>query len=288
MSNVNLATTIVRLSFAKGNDEIYVGKTKNNNFTFVGEIVYSEDLTISHYNKLFDVDGSTCVGSVGTICIADNEKTNALIEQVESIQAARPVNARGNKYPFVFLRVLTNGAIIFNKGVNGEKHRLTFLDVELIEVEGDAPDEVVRVESPQLTRNLSNYGTVRYRRPKLNGKSVLAQTNVALDSAAIANSASVGVANISNSINAETPSFNTNIISKPQASAPVKAKSSLHAPLLSPTGVAQENATLEEAEKHNVISQQDKLNMISVAMKTAGMSGSEIAEALKAELELVF
>lgn len=238
MSNVNLATTIVRLSFAKGNDEIYVGKTKNNNFTFVGEIVYSEDLTVSHYNKLFDVDGSTCVGSVGTICIADNEKTNALIEQIESIQAARPVNARGNKYPFVFLRVLTNGPIIFNKGLNDEKHRLTFLDVELIEVESDAPDEVVRVESPQLTRNLSNYGTVRYHRPKLNGKSVLAQTQVAQESAAIANA---------------VPSFNTKTVEI------VK-------------------------EKEGKQSEQYKLAAIASAMRAAGLSPIEIANALREQV----
>ena len=258
MSNVNLATTIVRLSFAKGSDEIYVGKTKNNNFTFVGEIVYSEDLIVSHYNKLFDVDGSTCVGSVGTICIADNEKTNALIEQIESIQAARPVNARGNKYPFVFLRVLTNGPIIFNKGLNGEKHRITFLDVELIEVESDAPDEVVRVENPQLTSNLSNYGTVRYRR-KTNknipntaiaspsSRGLKAQTKVAVDSADIAN---------------EVPSFNTKTI-KPHV---------------------EEITPQVEQSIDSLNSEQDKLNAIAVAMGAAGMSSAEIANALKEQV----
>ncbi len=282
MSNINLTTTIVRLSFAKGSNEIYVGKTKNNNFTFVGEIVYSEDLTVSHYNKLFDVDGSTCVGSVGTICIADNEKTNALIQVIESIQAARPVNARGNKYPFVFLRVVTNGTIIFNKGVNGEKHRLTFLDVELIEVEADAPDEVVELKSPQLTRNLSNYGTVRYRR-KTNenipntaiaspsSRRLEAQTKVAVDSANIAN---------------EVPSFNTKTIETephieeitPQVERPSPHSSGRMTEAL---GEQSQNSS------NSLNSQQDKLNAIAVAMKAAGMSGIEIAQALKEEMSLV-
>ncbi len=252
MFDNNLSTTIIRLAFAKGADQIHVGLTKKGNKTFVGEIVYSEELTISHYNKLFNVEGNSVVGSVGTICVADDEEANNLIEQIESIQAARPVNARGNKYPFVFLRVATNGSerdIIFNKGVNGEKHRLTFLEVECVEVEADAPDEVVGLESPQfpqLVNSRSNYGTVRYR----------PQTKAPLHGVEAQTKAAIASANIASAV----PSFNTKTIEAPQV----------------------------EETSQSLDSQQDKLNAIAVAMKAAGMSGAEIAQALKAELELVF
>lgn len=165
MTNSNLQTVVIRLAFRKGSDEISAGLTKNNNVTLVGEILHSSDLTVSHYNKLFNVDGASCVGSVGTVCISDREVADALIEEINSIQVARPVNARGNKYPFVFIRVVTDGDVIFNKGVGSEAHRLSFLDVECVEVEAEAPDEVVRIATSQVPANNSRsaYGTVKYR-----------------------------------------------------------------------------------------------------------------------------
>ena len=161
----NIQTAIIRLAFRKGSDEIHVGLTKQGNKTFIGKIVYSEDLVVSHYNQLVNVSGQSVEGNVGTICIADDEEADRLIKQIESIQANRLVNERGNKYPFVFLRVVTDGLVIYNKGNRDEKDRLTFLDVELIEVEEDAPTEVAQIEKraalPQVTA--ARYGTVSYQ-----------------------------------------------------------------------------------------------------------------------------
>ncbi|MEM8720400.1 MAG: hypothetical protein AAGE84_14030 [Cyanobacteria bacterium P01_G01_bin.39] len=286
-NNNNIQSVIIRIAFAKGSDEIHVGLTKNGNKTFVGEIVYSDNLLVSQYNKLFEVDGESIVGSVGTICVADDEEANALIEQIESIQAARPVNARGNKYPFLFLRVMTEGDIIFNKGVGGAPNRLSFLDVELIEVEGDAPDEVLGLDKPQLTNRVSNYGTVKYRRnriphnrqqsspsarrstptsgiPGVSREYPSVQTNVVQEAAnlanevsvaAVANSASVGAAN-----SEVAPSFNTKTVE------------------------VEGNIPISPQDIDSQDSPQDKLNAIAVAMKAAGLSPLEIALALKEQV----
>ncbi|PSB10364.1 hypothetical protein C7B62_09525 [Pleurocapsa sp. CCALA 161] len=264
-----MTSIIVRLAFAKGADQIHVGLTKNGNKTFVGEIVHSDDLVVSHYNKLFEVDGNSCVGSVGTICIASDEVANDLIEDIEAIQAARPVNARGNKYPFVFLRVLTEEDIIFNKGVGGAPHRLTFLDVECINVEADAPDEIVAIEPPATHKFAersavvvprSSYGTVKYRPQVLAPH--FAQRSAARRGLEVSSSATQKFAERS-----AVPSFNRNVVETPQVNAEGVVEKSLE-------GKGQ--------------SRQDKLNAIAVAMKAAGMSSLEIAQALKAELELVF
>ena len=277
MTNSNLQSVIIRLSFRKGSTEIHAGLTKNNNITLVGEILHSSDLVVSHYNKLFEVDGNSCVGSIGTVCIADRDVANSLIEEINSIQAARTVNARGNRYPFVFLRVVSDGDIIFNRGVGDAPHRLSFLDVELIEVEADAPDEVVRIETPQVQApSRSTYGTVRYR-PQVKA-TLSAQTEAARSSiespSPLGEQREIARAGLSSpsptSHEAETeadstvPTFNTKTID-----------------------VEEEGSKGNESEDSQD-SQQDKLNAIAVAMKAAGMSGSEIAQALKAELELVF
>ncbi len=266
MSNNNMTTTIIRLAFAKGSDEIYVGKTQKGNYTFVGEIVHSENLVISHYNKVVEVTGESCVGSVGTLCLANNEEANSLIEEIESIQAARPFNSRGNKYPFVFIRVIIDGDIIFNKGVGGAPHRLTFLDVECIEVEADAPDEVVQVETPQVvapSRNSrSSYGTVRYR-PQV-------KVNTSTSVEAARSGLEVSSNDVTPLVDARrvAPSFNRNIVES--------------------VGQVEEQSLDSLDSLDSSDSQQDKLNAIAVAMKAAGMSGVEIAQALKKELELVF
>ena len=164
MTNSNLQTSIIRLAFAKGSDEIHAGWTKKGNITLVGEIVHSDDLVVSHYNRLVNADGSSVVGAVGTVCIADSDLADELIEDINSIQAERVANERGNKYPFVFLRVVTEGDIIFNKGVGGMPHRLSFLDVELIELESEAPDELTLFDNLSPVNNSrSAYGTVKYR-----------------------------------------------------------------------------------------------------------------------------
>ena len=279
MSNNNMTTTIVRLAFAKGSDEIYVGKTQKGNYTFVGEIVYSEDLVISHYNKVVEVTGESCVGSVGTLCLANNEEANSLIEEIESIQAARPFNSRNNKYPFVFIRVITDGDIIFNKGIGGAPHRLTFLDVECIEVEGEAPDEVVQIETPQVQApSRSTYGTVRYRRPR---------PQVQPNTSASVEAARSGLEVSSNDV---TPLVDPRIL----RSAPNSVRSSEGMKRrVAPSFNRNIVESVEEVEEQpldsldSLDSQQDKLNAIAVAMKAAGMSAAEIAQALKAELELV-
>ncbi|MEM8722202.1 MAG: hypothetical protein AAGE84_23390 [Cyanobacteria bacterium P01_G01_bin.39] len=263
MYNNNLSITIVRIAFAKGSDQIHVGLTKNGNKTFVGEIVYSEELTISHYNKLLNVDGNNLVGCVGTICIADDDEANALISQIESIQAARPVNSRGNKYPFVFLRVITDGNegdIIFNKGVGGAPHRLTFLNVECI--------EVVQVETPQVVApSRSSYGTVRYR------------PQVKANTSASVKTARAGLEVSSNDV---TPHVDARILRSEGMKRRVAP--SFNRNIVESVGEVEEQS-LESLD--SLDSQQDKLNAIAVAMKAAGMSGAEIAQALKAELELV-
>lgn len=278
MSNNNMTTTIVRLAFAKGSTEIHAGLTKNNNITLVGELVYSSDLVVSHYNREFEVNGNSCVGAVGTIVFADHETAGQLIDEINSIQEARPVNRRGNRYPFVFLRVVTDGDIIFNKGVGGAPHRLSFLDVECVEVESDAPDEVVQLEtrftsqvavnSGSSRNSRSAYGTVRYRRPK---------ATLRVGDAAQVKAAREGLKKDDLSLRKNeqdvqkleddlVPTFNTKTVD-----------------------VVEERSKGSDSEDSSDCqdSQQDKLNAIAVAMKAAGMSSAEIAQALKAELNLV-
>ncbi len=229
-----IQTSIIRLAFRKGSDEIHVGLTKQGNKTFIGEIVYSEDLVVSHYNQLVNVSGQSVEGNVGTICIADDEEADLLIEQIETIQANRPINERGNKYPFVFLRVLTDGLVIYNKGNKDEKDRLTFLDVELIEVEEDAPPEVAQIEKrialPQTAA--ARYGTVSYQAVRHNRK------------------------------NNNQERVWSNHRRKQEVVEPTQVSISSDSP-------------------------QDKLNMVASAMRSAGMSPIEIAEALKEQVEAV-
>lgn len=271
MTNSNLQSVVIRLAFRKGSDEIHAGLTKNNNVTLVGEILHSSDLTVSHYNKLFNVAGNSCVGSVGTVCISDREVADSLIEEINSIQVVRPTNNRGNKYPFVFIRVVTDGDIVFNKGVGGEAHRLSFLDVECVEVEADAPDEVVRVETPSMsnTSSRSSYGTVRYRPQVQAARSSIEQREIAragLSSHSPAEHEAEMEATPSSQMEAHSsiPTFNTKTID-----------------------VVEEGSGSKESQDSQD-SQQDKLNAIAVAMKAAGMNSAEIAQALKKELELVF
>ena len=120
-----------------------------------------------------------------------------------------------------------------------------------------------------ITRNLSNYGTVRYRR-KTNenipntaiaspsSRRLEAQTKVAVDSAALASQMEANIAS-------EVPSFNTKTIE-----------------------IEPHIEEITPQVEQSIDSQQDKLNAIAVAMRAAGMSSAEIAQALKAELELVF
>ncbi|MCC0177809.1 hypothetical protein I4641_12555 [Waterburya agarophytonicola K14] len=225
----NIQTAIIRLAFRKGSDEIHVGLTKQGNKTFIGEIVYSQDLVVSHYNQLVSISGQSVEGNVGTICIADDEEADLLIEQIESIQANRPLNERGNKYPFVFLRVVTDGLVIYNKGNREEKDRLTFLDVELIEVEEDAPPEVAQIKRrtilPQTA--VARYGTVSYQAVRHSRKN----------------------------------NNQERVWSNPRRF---------------PSVVEPIEIPLD--------SQQDKLNMVASAMRSAGMSPLEIAEALKEQV----
>ena len=158
-----------------------------------------------------------------------------LIEQIETIQANRPVNERGNKYPFVFLRVVTDGLVIYNKGNREEKDRLTFLDVELIEVEEDAPPEVAQIEKravlPQTIA--ARYGTVSYQAVRHSRKNKTNQERVW-----------------------------SNPRRKQEVVEPTQVSISSDSP-------------------------QDKLNMVASAMRSAGMSPIEIAEALKEQVGAV-
>lgn len=235
----NIQTAIIRLAFRKGSDFIHVGLTKQGNKTFIGEIVYSEDLVVSHYNQLVSVSGQSVEGNVGTICIADDEEADRLIEQIESIQAKRLANERGNKYPFVFLRVVTEGLVIYNKGNKDEKDRVTFLDVELIEVEENAPYEVAQIDR----------------------RDILPQTNAARLSSQ-SQSARYGTVSYQAVRNSRKNKTNQERVwNNPRRTPPV----------VEPTEIPLD-------------SQQDKLNMVASAMRSAGMSPLEIAEALKEQV----
>ena len=239
----------IRLAFKKGSDNIHVGFTQLGNKTLTGEIMASDDLIVNHQMSFTNLSGEGAIGKVGTVCIASDEEADALIDKIDAIQAARSINARGNKYPFVYLKVSTEGTIIFNRGLDSGPDRLTLLDVELIEVHGNPPDAVVQIEKPIVSvpssvedvKAASRYGTVNYRAVR----KLRAQNNIAKASANIANGMSAP-SNVD-----ETPSFNTKTV------------------------------------EVSVEPQQDKLNAIAVAMRAAGMSGLEIAQALKVEMSLV-
>lgn len=269
----NLTTVYIRLAFKKGSDNIHVGFTQLGNKTLTGEIMASDDLIVNHQLSMTGLSGEGAVGKVGTICIASDEEADRLIEEIDSIQAGRPVNARGNKYPFVYLEVLTEGDIIFNRGLNGGVDRLTFLDVECVEVHADAPEAVVQIEKPVVrsssmadARAANSYGTVSYREVR---KSRLAQMEAAAHSvrrtgarSSVDNTTPLRVENaFPTEAHSPVPTFNTKTID-----------------------VVKEGSESKDSPD----SQQDKLNAIAVAMKAAGMSGAEIAQALKKELELVF
>jgi len=274
----NLTTVYIRLAFKKGSDNIHVGFTQLGNKTLTGEIMASDDLIVNHQMSFTNLSGESAIGKVATVCIASDEEADALINKIDAIQAARPVNARGNKFPFCWLELATEGTIIFNRGLNGGVDRLTFLDVELVEVHADAPDAVVQIEKPVVSvpaassprrgasiedaSAASRYGTQDYRAVR----KLRAQNSIAQASANIANSSTLGEAS-----SQVAPSFNTNVIE------------AVHSSQKDAPRVGQ---SIDSQDSSN--SQQDKLNAIAVAMKAAGMSSAEIAQALKAELELVF
>lgn len=266
----NLITVYIRLAFKKGSDNIHVGFTQLGNKTLTGEIMASDDLIVNHQMSFTNLSGESAIGKVATVCIASDEEADALIDKIDAIQAARPVNARGNKFPFCWLELATEGTIIFNRGLNGGVDRLTFLDVELVEVHADAPDAVVQIEKPVVSvpssiedaRRANNYGTQNYRAVR----KLRAQNPIAQASANIANSSTLGEAS-----SQVAPSFNTNVIE------------AVHSSQKDAPRVGQSIDSQDSSD-----SQQNKLNAIAVAMKASGMSSAEIAQALKAELELVF
>ena len=161
-----MQTIIIRLSFSKGSDNIHVGLTRKDNLTLTGEIVYCEDLIVSYYNEFVPLAAEDSLGKVGTICFEENEEALALIDEIDTIQANRPINEKGNKYPFVFISVIVENDPIFNKGVNGEPDRITILDVDstLVEVNAEAPKEVLGLVNKPITK--SQYGTRDFRQVK--------------------------------------------------------------------------------------------------------------------------
>ena len=213
----NLTTVYIRLAFKKGSNNIHVGFTQLGNKTLTGEIMASDDLIVNHQLSLTGLSGEGAVGKVGTICIASDEDADLLIEEIDSIQAGRPVNARGNKYPFVYLEVQTEGDIIFNRGLNGGVDRLTFLDVKCVVVHANAPEAVVQIEKPLVVvrassiadaRAASRYGTVSYREER---KRRLAQMEAARNS--VDNTTPLRVENASpTEAHSLIPTFNTKTI----------------------------------------------------------------------------
>lgn len=232
---------IIRLSFRKDSTEISAGLTRKNNITLSGTIDYSDSLAVSYLNNFVDLKGEVAKGKLGTLCFKNHEKANEVINQVNTIQAKR--HSENSRFPFVWLTVMTEGTPIFNEGMGGAVDRVTFLEIETVEVSRVAPPEVLSIKptvssSPQEAMRANSYGTTRYN----------PQTKVAIASANVANNSA--------------PSFNTNVI---------EAK---------PVEVESQNSDSQD-------SQQDKLNAIAVAMKAAGMSSAEIAQALKEEMSLV-
>jgi hypothetical protein len=164
--------TIVRLSFARGNNNIRVGLTQLNNLTIVGEIVWSEKLTVSYYNTFVDIDSNNILGAVGTLVFPNNKDGEVLINSINEIQKSRPKNIKGNKYPFLFLTLDHNDLIIFNRrNTNEEKDRLSFVNVEAstVQVNSNAPKEVTELinnvilpSPPVIPMLINNYGTMDY------------------------------------------------------------------------------------------------------------------------------
>jgi hypothetical protein len=173
MTNTNTQKTIIRLSFARGSNNIRVGLTQLNNLTIVGEIVFHSKLTVSYYNTFVDIDSNNVLGAVGTLVFPNNKDGEVLINSINEIQKTRPTNIRGNKYPFAFLTINHNDLIIFNRRNNeNEKDRLSFVNVDTscVKVDGNAPKEVTDlinnvVFAPlvrEVPTTINNYGTMDY------------------------------------------------------------------------------------------------------------------------------
>lgn len=129
-----MSTTIIKISFAKGSDQIRVGVTPLNNCTITGTCIHSDTLDVSYYNTLVELPVAEVEGMVATLVFPLSKEGKSLINKINKIQEARPVNARGNKVPFVYLTVEDAELIIFNKGDKENPDRLTFVDVNATQV----------------------------------------------------------------------------------------------------------------------------------------------------------
>lgn len=193
--------TIIRLSFRKDSTEISAGLTRKGNITLSGIIDYSDNLVVSYLNNFVDLNGEVAKDKLGTLCFNNHDLANKVINKANTIQAKR--HSEDSRFPFVWLIVKVNNTLslpIFNRGIGGAVDRVTFLDIEKVEVSRVAPPEVLNIKSnysssPQEASRASSYGTVKYR----------PQTKIVKESADIANSKVAALAN-------EAPSFNTKTV----------------------------------------------------------------------------
>ena len=160
---------IVRLAFRRGSNQIHVGYTQANNITLTGEVVWSTDLEVSTYQTMTTLNSENAVGKVAITCIPDENLAETIVDQINSIQEARPTNTRGNKYPFVFVKVRITDDVIFNQGLNNDPDRLTILGVEHIEVFENAPQELLELNKgttiqPALARTQRTQAVPNNRR----------------------------------------------------------------------------------------------------------------------------
>lgn len=168
MNNQN-QSVIIRLAFKRGSNRIHVGFTSNENITLTGEIIWSSDLEVNTYQSINTLYSENAIGKVAITCIEDEDFAESIINQINSIQEARPINIRGNKYPFVFIKVVITDDVIFNPALRPEeKDRLTLLNVEHIEVYENAPEEVFNVNRQIRNNQQSNTISWYERRNKKN------------------------------------------------------------------------------------------------------------------------
>ena len=96
--------SIIKLGFKRNSIQISAGLTKKNNITLVGNIEYSDDITVSYLNNLVDISGKTAVDRLGIACFSNHEVANLVINQINNIQVDR--HKKGSRFPFVWLTIM--------------------------------------------------------------------------------------------------------------------------------------------------------------------------------------
>ncbi|MEM7556750.1 MAG: hypothetical protein AAF378_22150 [Cyanobacteria bacterium P01_A01_bin.84] len=222
--------------------------------TFNGTIVHvSNDVVIEGVGA---VENSHLLNKRGTIGVSSFDDAEYVLEEILSAFANKDSKEDRNPYVYLIIEVDETSLIRWSdpSNPNTRTEGFNFLDVETVLVESDAPVEV-KSSHPLLKRTIPVEEALRgeKREAKVNsGSRNMLQVRKLRQVEASRRSIQT------------IPSFNRNIVESVEE---------------------VEEQSLESLD--SLDSQQDKLNAIAVAMKAAGMSGAEIAQALKAELELV-